>query len=389
MLAIRKFKSLTCLASFTLLFASASTLAETKEDKGHQLSHQQVRSAIQVNLEQNLYSLPPRIQGHYGIRMYRMTGDDKYANAALVDLITITERQNYFACNMDKENFIEDQSAKAISVLGKGPRAKARKKALKPFPEFIFYSDILLRYASRTDEFGFMGPCHEQMVQGLKAYDLAPALTDPTMITSWAAQLVNYAYWAEQLNAGEYVAQYKQAFIETYPNDKDSELDKKQFQNKLYGMTHFIFADSGYYQESVDAKEFKWILDYFDNNIERILEQATDDIISEVGISFLLAGLPNHSVVKKTQNHIAASFETEYQLIPSPRGNPDMAMGEHRNVLAMMLLDWPDTLHKGPYLAELKTTKKNLPIQVTPKAKTKSKTKDKTKDKTKNKLKTK
>ncbi|MDO6679911.1 DUF3541 domain-containing protein [Shewanella sp. 4_MG-2023] len=377
MLAIRKFKSLTSLISFSLLLTCASSFAETRDN--HQLTHQQVRSAIQLNLEQNMYSLPPRIQGHYGLRMYRMTGDEKYANAALIDLITITERQNYFACNMDKPNFIKDEAEQAISVLGKGPRAKARKKALKPFPEFIFYSDILLRYASRTDELGFMGPCHEQMIKGLKAYDLTPALTDPKMITSWAAQLVNYVYWAKQLNVGDYVEVYKQAFIETYPDDKDNNLDKKQYRNKLYGMTHFIFASSGYYQEQVNAKDYQWILDYFNNNIDRILTDATDDIISEVGISFLLAGQPNHPVVKKTQNHIAASFIPEYQLIPSPRGNPNMVSGEHRNVLAMMLLDWPEKLHKGPYLAEIKATKKYLPVQVTPKdlTKTNSNTKEK------------
>ncbi|KPZ68520.1 hypothetical protein AN944_03498 [Shewanella sp. P1-14-1] len=371
MTAIRKIKSFACLASFSLLLTSGASFAKTGESNDHQLTHEQVRSAIQVNLEQNMYSLPPRIQGHYGLRMYRMTGDEKYSNAALIDLITITERQNFFACNLDKPNFINEQSQQVISMLGKGPRAKARKKALAPFPEFIFYSDILLRYASRTDELGFMGPCHQQMVKAVKSYDLAPALTDPAMIKAWAAQLVNYVYWAKQLNVGDYVAEYKKAFIETYPNEQDSELDKKQFRNKLYGMTHFIFAASGYYQQEVSQKEFQWILDYFDSNIERILTDATDDIIAEVGISFLLTGQRDHPVVKKTQDHITSSFNPEYQLIPSPRGNPDMVMGEHRNVLAMMLLDWPKTLHKGPYLANIKATQKYLPVQVTSKEKIK------------------
>lgn len=55
--------------------ASAKTTAS--------LDAQGVKQAIQQNLEDNLYQLPPRVQGHYGIRLYRMTGDDKYANAAL------------------------------------------------------------------------------------------------------------------------------------------------------------------------------------------------------------------------------------------------------------------------------------------------------------------
>ncbi len=332
-----------------------------------QAQKEYVYTGIQKNLEAHLYQLPPRIQGHYGIRLYRMTGDEKYANAALVDLYAVTESQAFYACSLDEPGFITSEAKKAISVLGKGPRAKARKKALKPFPEFLFYTDVLLRFSSRIDEFGLTGPCNDKLISALKKADLETGLTDPAMIESWAAQLINYAYWAKQIGVGDYINEYKQAFIKTYPETKDEELDKKQYRNKLYGMTHFIFAASEYYQHNVDPKEFAWILGYFDNNIDRILKDATDDIIAEVGISFHLAGLSNHPVVAKTQAHIVNAFDEEVQFIPSPMGNPALALGEHRNVLAMMLLKWPEKLHKGPYFTELKATKKYLPKQVSPK----------------------
>ncbi|MGS0694113.1 DUF3541 domain-containing protein [Shewanella sp. 0m-4] len=338
----------------------AADLAVTESTKA------QVYQGIKSNLEEHLFEMPPRVQGHYGIRQYRMTGDPKYANSALVDLYVVTEAQAFYACNLDKPDFISEQAEQAISVLGKGPRAKARKKALQSFPEFIFYTDVLLRYSSRINEFGFDGPCHDKLTAVLKKADLKTGLTDKAMIETWAAQLVNYVYWAKQIGVGDYLADYKKAFIEVYPDNQDAKLNKKQYRNKLYGMTHFIFADSEYYQHNVDPKEFAWILDHFENNIDRILKDATDDIIAEVGISFLLAGKPNHPVVKKTQQHIINAYNTQEQIIPSPRGNPDLVIGEHRNVLAMMLLDWPENLHKGPYLSELKATKKYLPKQVTP-----------------------
>ncbi|ABO23953.1 DUF3541 domain-containing protein [Shewanella loihica] len=333
--------------------ASAKTTAS--------LDAQGVKQAIQQNLEDNLYQLPPRVQGHYGIRLYRMTGDDKYANAALVDLYAVTESQAFYACQLDKPGFIEQEAQAAIDVLGKGPRAKARKKALAPFPEFLFYTDVLLRFSSRIDEFGLQGPCHDKLVKALKATDLKRGLTDKAMIEAWAAQLVNYVYWAKQLGVGDYVQEYKDGFNRVYPQSRDAKLDKKQFRNKIYGMTHFIFAASEYYQHPVDRAEFAWILDYFEANIDRILKDATDDIIAEVGISFHLAGMSDNPVVKKTQAHIMAAFDPKAQTIPSPRGNPDLALGEHRNVLAMMLLDWPKSLHQGPYFHNLKATKKYLP----------------------------
>lgn len=353
------------LALFSGLYL-APAHGETTPAPKQPLSHQQVVSQIQANLEDNLYTLPPRVQGHYGIRQYRMTGDDKYANAALVDLYAVSEGQAFYACQLDSPEFIKRESQAAIDVLGNGPRAKARKKALKPFPEFLFYTDVLLRFASRTDELGFTGPCHDKMISALKKADLRQGLTDKAMIKAWAAQLINYVYWAKQLGVGDYLEDYKAAFLSVYPDDADDTLSVAQYRNKLYGMTHFIFAASEYYQHPVDADEFKWILDYFDKNIARILNDATDDIVAEVGISYLLAGKNTHDVVKRTQAFIVQSFDQDAHIIPSPKGNPDLALGEHRNVLAMMLLNWPNKLHPGPYLSDIKATKKYLPKQVTP-----------------------
>jgi hypothetical protein len=356
------FYKLAYLVLITLLGSSVSLANEAKP-----LGSLQVREAIQTNLEQHLYQLPPRVQGHYGIRLYRMTGDEKYANAALVDLYAVTESQSFYACQLDKPGFIVNEAEAAIAVLGNGPRAKARKKALQPFPEFLFYTDVLLRFSSRIDEFGLQGPCHDKLLTALKSANLKPGLTDKAMIEAWAAQLINYVYWAKQLGVGDYINEYKQAFNQVYPQSRDKKLNKKQFRNKIYGMTHFIFAASEYYQHQVDPAEFAWILDYFDANIQRILNDATDDIIAEVGISFHLAGLSDHAVVSKTQRHIINAFDADHQTIPSPKDNPDLALGEHRNVLAMMLLNWPTTLHKGPYFHQLKATKQYLPKQVSPK----------------------
>ncbi|MCE9678799.1 DUF3541 domain-containing protein [Shewanella sp. AS1] len=349
--------------TFSLLLFTQACSAKTVQDN----DAVKVRQAIQANLETQLYQLPPRVQGHYGIRLYRMTGDDKYANAALVDLYAVTESQAFYACQLDKPGFVEQEAKAAISLLGNGPRAKARKKALQPFPEFIFYTDVLLRFSSRIDEFGLEGPCHDKLIKALKATDLQHGLTDKAMIESWAAQLINYAYWAKQMGVGDYINDYKQAFNQVYPASRDKSLKKSQYRNKIYGMTHFIFAASEYYQHQVDPKEFAWILDYFEANIDRILKDATDDIIAEVGISFHLAGLSDNPVVKKTQAHIINAFDKRENIIPSPKGNPDLALGEHRNVLAMMLLNWPDKLYQGPYLHRLKATKEYLPKQVTQK----------------------
>ncbi|MGX9460320.1 DUF3541 domain-containing protein [Shewanella sp. A14] len=368
MLELRKSKTLSYLLLSATLFSSVALAKEPVEKAPHNLTAKQVYQGIKTNLETNLYSLPPRVQGHYAIRQFRMTGETKYANGSLIDLLTIAERQAYYSCNLDKPGFIKSESQIEVDKLGKGPRGKARKKAIAPYPNFMLYSDVLLRYASRVDEFGFTGPCHDLMIKTLKNANLEPALTDKKMIKAWAAQLINYVYWAKQIGVGDYYEAYKKAFIKTYPDSKDDKLKKSQYKNKIYGMTHFIFSASEYYQHSVDAKEYQWILDYFEKNIDRILTDTTEDIITEVGISFLITGNGNNPVVDKVKKHVIAAYDPKTMMIPSPHGKAELSSGEHRNVLAMMLLDWPETLHKGPYLNDIASTKKYLPKLVKPKA---------------------
>tara|TARA_R110002033_G_scaffold43159_2_gene84662 strand:- start:1592 stop:2656 length:1065 start_codon:yes stop_codon:yes gene_type:complete len=341
---------------------------ESVEKTSHNLTADQVYQGIKTNLETNLYSLPPRVQGHYAIRQFRMTGETKYANGSLIDLLTIAERQAYYSCNLDKPGFIKSESQIEVDKLGKGPRGIARKEAIAPYPNFMLYSDVLLRYGSRVDEFGFTGPCHDLMIKTLKNANLEPALTDKKMIRAWAAQLINYVYWAKQVGVGDYYEAYKKAFINTYPDSNDAKLKKSQYKNKVYGMTHFIFSASEYYQHSVDPKEYQWILNYFEKNIDRILTDTTEDIITEVGISFLITGNGDNPVVDKVKKHVIAAYDPKLMMIPSPHGKAELSSGEHRNVLAMMLLDWPETLHKGPYLNNIPSTKKYLPKLVKPKA---------------------
>ncbi len=55
---------------------------------------------------------------------------------------------------------------------------------------------------------------------------------------------------------------------------------------------------------------------------------------------FLLAGLEDDPVVYKTQKHIQNAINREKNMVPSTSNGTNLKEGEHRNVLAIMLLDW-------------------------------------------------
>ncbi|NMP17213.1 DUF3541 domain-containing protein [Thalassotalea sp. Y01] len=347
------FNSLLCGLSLSLV--SLVACAE-QTDK---LSYDDVASKIKYTFESNLFQLPPRTQGHYGIRLYRMTGDNKYLASALYDYYVVNDRMHAILPYLDNPGYIEQSAKRLTDAMSKGTRGKARRKALENYPEFIFYADELLRYAARLDEFGVALP--EQVTSTLKNYDFLPGLTDKTMIRAWAAQLANYVYWLKQLGIADYSKQYKEAFIAAYPDAEDNELSRWHFRNKLYGLTHFIFAASSYYQQYVSKDEFGWILSYFSKNEQRIMKDSTDDIMAEVGISYLLMKEKSHPMVGKAKDSLVEAFNEQAGMIPSVSGKIDLASGEHRNVLAYMLYTWPEELTEGPFFHQIHGVQRYIP----------------------------
>lgn len=313
---------------------------------------------IRQNFESRLYELPPRIQGHYGLRLYRTSGDQRYINAVLYDYYAIVDRINAILPNLGDRDYIAKQAQTLTSEISNGKRGRARRKSLLKYPEFIFYAEAL-GYAARLDEFGIAVPA--AVTNALANYDFQTALTDKVMIEAWAAKLANYAYWLRQLNIVDYTQAYKSAFLETYPNDRDSDLSRWQYKNKLYGLTHLMIADSEYYQHAVSAKEFGWILKYFTDNQQRILDSTSADVIAEVAICFLLAGQADHTFVAEIKSTLLSQYSAEHSMIPSVSGKIDLATGEHRNVLTLMLFDWPDQLTAGPCFRQFKEIIKYLP----------------------------
>ncbi|EKE69230.1 DUF3541 domain-containing protein [Gallaecimonas xiamenensis] len=319
---------------------------------------------IQQQLEHHLYQLPPRVQGHYGIRLWRLTGDRQYLNSALYDLYVVSDRLEAISRGLTQPGFVADYSRRLVEGQPNTERGRLREASVKGREKYLFYADELLRYMSRLDELGFRHPSDPYFRNILKSYDFKPAVTDPVMIKAWAAQLANHVWWLHQLGIVDLRQDFVKAFKATYPNDKDGELSDQQFENKVYGMTHIVFADSEYYQRHLDPKEYRWITDYLTRHMDEILERTKPDVYAEVGIVFELLGLKDSPTLAQAKGAVLAAIDPEHKVVLSEQGNPDLALGEHRNVLAWMLLNWPDKLHKGPLLGRFKALRDDLPLSV-------------------------
>ncbi|MGF1909250.1 DUF3541 domain-containing protein [Vibrio kasasachensis] len=339
-------------------FAFASTPSTYKESA----------NLIKQTYEKQLFTLPAFKEGHYGLRMYRQTMDDKYAAAIWSDLARVASRLNYFAAEVTtaEDIYLYSEGRLAGYIGDDDERSIRRFNATKHMPEYLYLGVDLLGSMARANEYGLKHLQDEKLRQVIRRHDFARYATDQEMIRAWAAQLANQVYWLRQLGEQDVVEPFINSFRKTYPDSSDKKLSPQQYGNKLYGMTHIVFANSQYYQKLVDEKDHQWIYDYFRINIDQILLRAKEDVIAEVGISFLLAGLEDDPVVEKTRKAINKAIDKQQGMVPSATGDFNFSKGEHRNVLAIMLLDW-QKVNQAPTFEKQPSIFSRLPYGLEPK----------------------
>tara|TARA_Y100000588_G_scaffold213805_1_gene227758 strand:+ start:726 stop:1898 length:1173 start_codon:yes stop_codon:yes gene_type:complete len=305
-------------------------------------SFKQSADLIRQTYESQLYTLPAFKEGHYGLRMYRQTLDDKYAAAVWSDMARVASKLSSLSNDVHTMEQIVLYSEKRVAsyVGDDDERSVRRYNITKHMPEYLYLGVELLGSMARANEYGLEHKNDAKLREIIRRYDFSRYVTNEDMVKAWAAQLANQVYWLRQLGEQDVVDEFVETFKKAYPDDKDKKLSSQQFGNKIYGMTHVIFGDSEYYQHQVSEQEHQWIYDYFRENIDTILLRAKEDVIAEVGLTFLLAGLEDDPVVEKTRLAIQSSIDKRRGMIPSITGDFDLEYGEHRNVLAIMLLDW-------------------------------------------------
>ncbi|HHG3259183.1 DUF3541 domain-containing protein [Vibrio parahaemolyticus] len=352
-----------------LLSCSLILNVQASQEEVPALNYSQSAQLIRDTYERELFTLPPFKEGHFGLRMFRQTLDEKYYATIWTDIAQVASRLNRFANDVVKpEDIILYSSERLTRYQEKeDERSQRRYTVTKHHPEYLYLGVDLLGAMARADEYGLKHQQDKTLREIIRRYDFTRYATDKEMIEAWAAQLANQVYWLRQLGEQDVVNAFIEAFRATYPDDNDKKLSAQQYGNKIYGMTHIIFADSQYYQKRVNEADHQWIYDYFRDNIDTILLRAKEDIIAEVGISFLLAGLDHDPVVEKTRQAIRDAISTEQGMIPSVDGDFDLKFGEHRNVLAIMLLDWKG-VHKAPTYQAHPKAFKSIPYGLVPKS---------------------
>ncbi len=316
-----------------------------------------IAEKIKTKYESQLYTLVPYTQRHFALRMYRQSGNEKYIYPIITDMMIIANLLNQDVKGLSDADY---RRQRELIILNRfnltKEKQKRRYQLLKQYPQLAF-SFAQLANINMVHEVGLLNseffPHTDQTLKFLKQQDFSAFFLNPEVVEIYSPQLATYIFFLNDLSIVDLQDRFTNEFQKVFMGINDNDLSKMLYAQKLYGLTHFIIGASRNYQKTVNRKDYSWIYDYFENNIDTIIERAKPDIVAEVGIAFLLAGEYNHPVVKKTREAISKSFNSQLNMIPSTSGDADLIHGEHRNVLAIMLLTWPDKLHSGP---DLKTS---------------------------------
>ncbi|WP_224750109.1 DUF3541 domain-containing protein [Halomonas sp. ML-15] len=334
-----------------LWLAGCATLAPST-------SQDEVAEAIQARYEAELFTLPLDKQRHYAQRLYRISGDVRYVplteSHAKRLMLRLGEELDGLVAHHDHAERRSQALLDAYPT--RTEKQRARRQMFADWGEMIYARSLLFSLV-QLDYYGLLGTPrlagHERALDYLAEVDFAAFLTDPQVLSVYAAQVANIVHYLHQLEIVDLRDDVVSAFREHYSPARVAALDVDEYRNRIYGMTHFVIADSRYYQRQVSATEHAWILEAFAAELPRILHDTTEDIMAEVGISFLLAGKHDHPAVASLRAAIIDAFDPQARMIPATDGSVDLVRGEHRNVLAIMLLRWPAQLYPGPDLSEI------------------------------------
>lgn len=344
---------LTVLLAAWLAGCAIEPLHDGPARDGPTRDEQATAQALRAIYEDALPAMPLDKQRHYAQRLYRISGDSRYLEPLEAHGRLLLKQLGRDIAGLETPGFA---AARTREVMANYPQRTARQRArgamLAQWGEIAFGRQLLFRLI-QADYYGLLDtlPEHERALDYLASLEWQRFLTDPEVMRNYAAQVANQAHFLHQLGIVDLRDDMEAAFQSVYPADAVSALSERDYRNRLYGMTHMVIADSRYYQRRVSAEQHAWILAAFRTEIERILDEATEDIMAEVALSFLLAGLESDPTVARIRRHLMQAVDPRSGIIPSPDGDTDLERGEHRNVLAIMVLGWPGQLYAGPDLS--------------------------------------
>lgn len=315
--------------------------------------YEKIAKRIIVTYENSYKNLDNFRQLHWFIRRYRVTGNKKYLPLILKNSKSRLAKASSTLKRLDAVFSARQMGQKILSSMKATDSRKAKRIILyKKNPELLVYMKILnllfITKSLRLDKGNMVKKLYNNGLDFFKNNDVSKYFLSEEFISTNPSEAANMIYYLKYIGISDYedklLSSFKKYYLKIQPENSDKWLDK------VYGFTHLIIAASNYYQNFIEKEKFRWIYDYFENNLEVMIKNTTPDVVAEVGICFKLCKDFKNPVVERIKKYLFDKFDETKGYIPREVKN-SLSRAEHRNILAVMLLSDLNKLYPGPDLS--------------------------------------
>lgn len=235
-----------------------------------------------------------------------------------------------------------DSEINKIKIIGN----KEGNKNIKKYSEFFTFSEIgrIFNIIHRLKKQDYL---KSEDYENFKRYILENWLkiieqTNEEHFYWFPVQTINNFYYVKSLKLfpTELVNELEKKFLSKMFNTFKDTTDTLDFNRLLYAMTHVIIGDSWFYETSVESSNYGAIINFLKMNFNRIIKDGTNDIITEIGVVFLICN--EFEEARKYKKYVVTQIGKDNLVEPKIPLKYNVLKDkidslEHTNILAIML----------------------------------------------------
>jgi len=284
----------------------------------------------------NYQKLPVDLQAHFAERYYKVKG--KMVNKEAIEQVLHKKRKfldDYIDKSDNEKGEYKHRLDRIRSYQKEDPRQLARLKRRERYYQgnsaayvnaMLIWNFYKIYHLTRDRE--FFNKYHEKIRLLLEQEEAN--LHEHFMINS--ILVINNVFVMKHIGLEDQSGQIYSILENIRIDENFNSLDY------LYSLTHIIIALSDFYQRFLDREEVaknSFILKYFMDNMDNILEDANIDIICEIGLCFELCGRKEIKIRQLITDYLVQRYNPKYSLF-TEGSSISLADMEHSNILAVM-----------------------------------------------------
>jgi hypothetical protein len=283
---------------------------------------------------------------HFALRAWRATGESRYETAVTTAFVRLRPYWYRDICGVTNAAYASKRAERLAKIYhARSNRYGAVAGVLATNSRLVYYKSVLFKLSTLRGLgllTGSWAVCVAPALEHLRGVDFTPLLSDD-VIAAKPAQVANLVWYLQQLGIDDQRDVFIERLQRVYSDTRDAALTRRGFGTKTYALTHIIISESEYYQRPVERQPYEWILTWFERQWPRIRDELSPDIVGEVALCFVLCGRAGHPLVAEAREIVLSGFDAQRGYITRRDDPDDVKAAEHRNAVAFLLLNAPQS----------------------------------------------